>query len=130
MVSAPRSHRPTDFRRRRPRSGDSERDAMARSAAKKHRGVYEYPPDSDVWWVQYFVDGRRRRERVGGKQAAIDRYQQRKTEAREGRLPTRERLVRLDDFIRDYLAGETHTRSYVTMARHGRRGRNYFKGRS
>src|SRR5438093_12810601 len=108
-----------DFRRRRPRSGDSERDAMARSAAKKHRGVYEHPPGSGVWWVQYFVNGRRRREKVGGKQAAIDRYQQRKTEAREGRLVVKERPVLFEHFVADYLETVRQKQaSFVTTKRH------------
>ncbi len=94
---------------------------MARSAAKKHRGVYEYPPGSDVWWVQYFVDGRRRREKVGGKQAAINRYQQRKTEAREGRLPTRQHDVPFDSFVTEYLEGERlRLRAFAEYQRHGR----------
>ena len=94
---------------------------MARSAAKKHRGVYEYPPGSDVWWVQYFVDGRRRREKVGGKQAAINRYQQRKTEAREGRLPTPQHDVPFDSFVTEYLEGERlRLRAFAEYQRHGR----------
>src|SRR5439155_19734320 len=95
---------------------------MARSSEKKHRGVYEYPPGSEVWWVRYFVDGRRRREKVGGKQAAINRYQQRQVERREGRLPQPQRNVPFDAFVREYLETERHrARSFVTMKRHGRR---------
>src|SRR6266478_4848466 len=94
---------------------------MARSAAKKYRGVYEYPPGSDVWWIQYFVDGRRRREKVGGKQAAINRYQQRKTEAREGRLPTAQHHVPFDSFVTEYLEGERlRLRAFAEYERHGR----------
>jgi integrase len=103
---------------------------MARSSGKKYRGVYEYPPGSDVWWIQYFVDGRRRREKVGGKQAAIHRYQQRKTEAREGRLPTPRRNVAFDTFVREYLETERHrARSFITMQRHGRRWISRFGSR-
>jgi site-specific recombinase XerD len=94
---------------------------MARCAAKKYRGVYEYPAGSDVWWIQYFVDGRRRREKVGGKQAAINRYQQRKTEAREGRLPTPQHQVPFDDFVKEYLEGERlRLRAFAEYERHGR----------
>src|SRR5439155_20453993 len=82
---------------------------------------YEYPPGSDVWWVQYFVDGRRRREKVGGKQAAINRYQQRKTEAREGRLPTPQHDVPFDSFVTEYLEGERlRLRAFAEYERHGR----------
>jgi integrase len=94
---------------------------MARSSAKKQRGVYEHPVGSGVWWVQYFVDGRRRREKVGGRQAAVQRYQQRKTEVREGRLPTPLRNVAFDTFVNDYLAGEKRRlRAYSEYERHGR----------
>jgi site-specific recombinase XerD len=94
---------------------------VARSAAKKHRGVYEYPPGSHVWWVQYFVDGRRHREKVGGRQAAINRYQQRKTEAREGRLPTLQCAVPFESFVTEYLEGERlRLRAFTEYERHGR----------
>ena len=76
---------------------------MARSSDKKHRGVYEQPTGSGVWWIHYYAEGRRHREQVGGKQAAINRYQQRKTEAREGRLPQPQRHVAFDAFVREYL---------------------------
>src|SRR5205809_3447343 len=76
---------------------------MARSSEKKHRGVYEHPPGSEVWWIHYYAEGRRHRERVGGKQAAINRYQQRQVEKREGRLPQPQRNVPFDAFVREYL---------------------------
>lgn len=94
---------------------------MAKSSPKKQRGVYEHPPQSGVWWIQYFVDGRRRREKVGGRQAAIHRYQQRKTEAREGRLPTPQRNAAFDTFVEEYLEGEkSRLRAYSEYQRHGR----------
>src|SRR5947207_15429405 len=76
---------------------------MARSSEKKHRGVYEHPPGSEVWWIHYYAEGRRHREKVGGKQAAINRYQQRQVEKREGRLPQPQRHVPFDAFAREYL---------------------------
>src|SRR5438094_2199743 len=94
---------------------------MARQPDKKRRGVFEHPPGSGVWWMHYYADGRRQRERVGGKQAAINRYQQRKTEAREGRLPTPQRNVAFDTFVREYLEGERlRLRAYAEYERHGR----------
>jgi integrase len=56
------------------------------SEEQKHRGVYEWPPGSKVWWIQYFENGRRHREKVGRRSWAISRYQARKTEIREGRF--------------------------------------------
>jgi len=94
---------------------------MVRQPATKQRGVFEKTPGSGVWWIQYFVDGRRRREKVGGKQVAINRYQQRKTEAREGRLPTPQRDVPFDSFVTEYLEGERlRLRAFAEYQRHGR----------
>ena len=53
----------------------------------KHRGVYEHPKGSGVWWIHFHDgDGRRHREKVGKKSLAIKRYQVRKTEVYEGRF--------------------------------------------
>ena len=94
---------------------------MARQPATKQRGIFEKTPGSGVWWIQYFVDGQRRREKVGGKQAAINRYQQRKTEAREGRLPTPQRDISFDRFVTEYLEGERlRLRAFAEYQRHGR----------
>ncbi len=52
---------------------------------KKIRGVFEKIPGSGVWWIQYFdSDGRRRREKVGSKSAAIKSVELRRTKTREG----------------------------------------------
>ena len=103
---------------------------MARQPDKKHRGVYEHPTGSGVWWIHYYADGRRHRERVGGKQAAINRYQQRKTEAREGRLPTSQRNVAFDAFVREFLEAErSRLRAYAEYERHGRVWIGRFKHR-
>src|ERR1035438_3477849 len=55
----------------------------------KTRGVYEHPSGSEVWWIHYYADGQRHREKVGRKSAAIALYQTRKADATAGRkLPT------------------------------------------
>jgi integrase len=54
----------------------------------KTRGVYEHPAGSGFWWVQYFTDGKRHREKVGRKSDAIKLYQKRKSDAHAGvKLP-------------------------------------------
>jgi len=54
--------------------------------SKKVRGVFEKVPGSDIWWICYFdADGRKRREKVGHKGAAIDLYRKRKTQVMEGK---------------------------------------------
>jgi integrase len=52
---------------------------------KHHRGVYEYPKGSGIFWILYYENGRRHRERIGKKSLAIKRYAARKTEILEGR---------------------------------------------
>lgn len=46
------------------------------------RGIYEHPVGSDVWWIVYYHNGQRHREKIGSKTAARDIYAQRKTEIR------------------------------------------------
>lgn len=53
-------------------------------AAKKTRGVYENPAGSGIWWIVYYVEGKRHREKVGRRSDAITLYQKRKTDARLG----------------------------------------------
>jgi integrase len=53
----------------------------------KHRGVYEHPKESGIYWIHFHdAQGRRHREKCGRKSIAIARYQQRKTQVREGRF--------------------------------------------
>ena len=39
-------------------------DRHEKRGAKKHRGVYEHPKGSDVYWVVYFDEHGRRRDRA------------------------------------------------------------------
>jgi hypothetical protein len=66
---------------------------MARKP-KKHRGIFERPASSGVWWICYFDQfGRKHREKVGMKRSAIAAYQKRKTEIREGTITLPLRLA-------------------------------------
>jgi len=38
------------------------------------RGVYEHPPGSKVWWVNYHENGKRHREKVDRKSDAESLY--------------------------------------------------------
>jgi hypothetical protein len=80
---------------------------------KKARGVYEKVRGSGVWWIQYFDStGRRRRELIGSKSAAIETVESRRTKTREGiKLPENIRaVVRVADLAsalaRDYRVNE------------------------
>jgi integrase len=80
---------------------------------KKIRGVYERVMGSGVWWICYFdADGKRRREKVGSKKAAMSAVESRRTKAREGiKVPQNLRaVVRVADLApalaRDYRVNE------------------------
>lgn len=84
--------------------------------AKTVKGVYEHPPGSKIWWINYYVSGRRRREKVGRKSDAIALYQTRKTDALRGlKLPetVKRRRVLFEEIASDALAySREHKASY------------------
>src|ERR1700733_14232983 len=62
-----------------------------RNMAKKKnpRGLFERPPGSGCWWINYYVDGKQHREKVGTITNAKKLYTKRKEDYRAGRkLPT------------------------------------------
>ena len=50
--------------------------------AKTVRGIYEHPAGSGVFWIHYYADGKRHREKAGRKSDAVALYQKRKADAR------------------------------------------------
>jgi hypothetical protein len=60
------------------------------------RGAYEKPEGSGIWWIHYYADGKRHREKVGRKSDALKLYQARKSDAVAGRklriLPDRDAI--------------------------------------
>ena len=85
---------------------------MARPV-KKHRGIFERPKGSGIWWICYFDQyGRKHREKVGMKSAAVEKYHQRKTDVRlEKFIPEevkgKHRRATVAEVIKDYIeAGE------------------------
>ena len=93
-----------------------------KSQEKTVRGVYEHPAGSGVWWVNYYANGQRHREKVGRKGDAIKLYQTRKADALAGRkLPVlrNTKQVTVSDLIDLALkATENHKdrRNYVSKA--------------
>lgn len=91
---------------------------------KKVRGVFEKELGSGVWWVQYFdAEGKRHREKVGSKRAAIKLVELRRTQRLEGRkLPkprTRPLLLReLTDSALAYTSGQPGYRTNVSRMKH------------
>ena len=58
---------------------------MARNE-KKLRGIFEMPPDSGIFYIQYFdINGNRHREKVGRRSDAITLLAKRKTEKLQGK---------------------------------------------
>jgi integrase len=84
------------------------------------RGIYERPEGSGIWWILYYVGGKRRREKVGRKSDAIKLYQSRKADALAGRkLPEvrDSRVLTLSELIDDaleFVADHKDKRNYVS----------------
>jgi len=89
---------------------------------KNPRGLFERPPASGVWWINYYVKGKQHREKVGRKSDAIDLYQVRKADATVGRkLPNlcASKVVTVSELIDDALEFVVHhkdLRNYVSKA--------------
>jgi integrase len=61
---------------------------MPRRIERKERGIFEKEPDSGVWWIRYYADGREHREKVGRRGDALKLYKVRKADALRGvKLP-------------------------------------------
>ena len=89
---------------------------------KNPRGLFERPPGSGVWWINYYVNGSQHREKVGRKSDAIDLYRVRKADATVGRkLPAlrNTRTVTISELIDDALEFVAHhkdRRNYISKA--------------
>jgi site-specific recombinase XerD len=59
-------------------------DSLAKRKLKAVRGVYEFPKGSGEFWIHYWADGKRHREKIGRRGDAIDAYRDRKVTARRG----------------------------------------------
>jgi integrase len=88
----------------------------------KVRGVFEHPAGSSVWWIHYYVEGKRHREKVGRKGDAIKLYQTRKADAMAGRkLPVlrSSKAVTVSDLVDlalEATANHKDKRNYVSKA--------------
>jgi integrase len=58
------------------------REQMVRREEEKVKGVYEHPAGSGVWWINYYAQGKRHREKAGRRSDALALYQKRKADAR------------------------------------------------
>jgi integrase len=81
---------------------------------KPVRGVFERPKGSNIWWINYYVNGKQRREKAGTRSAAIELYRARKADAWRGiKLPElRNGKVTVSALIDDALQyARTHNKS-------------------
>jgi len=92
---------------------------MANGTVKKPKaikGVYERPAESGIWWINYYVEGKRFREKVGRRSDAVTLYQRRKTDARMGvKMPEvrARRAVLFEEIAKDALVySKEHKASY------------------
>lgn len=92
---------------------------MANGSGKKPKsikGVFEHPAGSSIWWINYYVEGTRHREKVGRRSDAIALYQRRKTDARMGiKMPEvrPRRAVLFSEIAEDALSySKEHKSSY------------------
>jgi site-specific recombinase XerD len=92
---------------------------MENGAGKKPKsikGVFEHPAASGIWWINYYVEGTRHREKVGRRSDAVALYQRRKTDARMGiKMPEvrPRRAVLFSEIAEDALAySKEHKASY------------------
>jgi site-specific recombinase XerD len=93
-----------------------------KKAPEKIKGVYERQPGSGVWWIQYFVEGKRHRERVGSRGNAVKLYQTRKADALARRklpqLRTGKKvcIADLTALVIEYTANHRSARDYISRA--------------
>lgn len=103
-----------------PSASDEPPSKRGRQAPKPVRGVFEHPPNSGIWWVNYYVDGKRHREKVGTRKAAADLYSKRKNDARMGvKLPDSlkaKRAVLFEELAKDAMEySKAHKKSHRTL---------------
>jgi integrase len=89
---------------------------------KKDRGLFQRPPGSGVWWINYYENGKQRREKIGRKSDAIDAYRDRRLAIRRGeKLPDLKRtapvmVADLVDAVVLFTAKHKSARDYVCKA--------------
>jgi len=79
---------------------------MTRTGSPKVKGVFEHPVGSGCWWINYYVDGRQHREKVGRSSDAHALDQKCKADAR--------RKVKLPELVRGTC---DHVQEYCSLRR-------------
>jgi site-specific recombinase XerD len=89
----------------------------SKRAIKPIRGVFEKPVGSGIWWVNYYVEGVRHREKCGSRSRAVAVYQKRKSDALAGiKLPEtfrRKKAVTFNELADDAMVySKAHKKSH------------------
>jgi site-specific recombinase XerD len=85
---------------------------------KNPHGCFQRPPGSGIWWINYYENGKQKREKIGSKGSAIKAYGLRKAAILEGRKlppPRRTAAVMISDLIDlvlEYTADHRSARDY------------------
>ncbi|HEU5340956.1 hypothetical protein [Edaphobacter sp.] len=92
---------------------------MANGKGKKPKaikGIFKRPDGSGIWWINYYIEGKRFLEQVGRRSDAVALYQRRKTDARMGaKMPEvrARRAVLFEEIAADALVySQEHKASY------------------
>jgi integrase len=101
----PCGHRQSMAQKKKSQGKEGGMRKMSGKEVKKVRGVFERPPGSAVWWIQYFdSDGRRRREKAGTRDNAKKLVEKRRMETLTSKkLPEKLRapVVRFNELAED-----------------------------
>jgi len=104
---------------------------------KPPRGVFQRPPGSGIWWINYYHHGKQYREKIGRQADAIQAYWDRKTILRrEDKLPTVKRTAPvmvsdLVDLVLEYVKSRNHKdrRTYESRGKIIRTGKKSRTGK-
>ncbi|CAN5468414.1 site-specific integrase [soil metagenome] len=90
-------------------------------ASTRIKGVFERPAGSDMWWIDYRVNGVRVREKIGSKTAAHTAYSVRRAAAYENSKLPKMAKVKFGDLIDDalvYAQGTSRRKKLKDMRTH------------
>lgn len=72
---------------------------------KRHKGVYEKLPGSNIWWIRWTdASGIRRKKKIGAYAAACKYYDAKSLESRVGVLPTQQHGAKLSELVTEAIA--------------------------
>ena len=82
---------------------------MKKKTGRRQEGLFERPPGSGVWWINYYVNGKQHREKAGRRSDAVALYQKRKADSR--------RKLKLPELVPGNAVHLAHLSSHGSRAR-------------